>query len=162
MNFSGAFNSISIPSFAFTNTMHFTVPDSPPASFNATTINSTAIQLVWSEPPTPNGIIISYNITYNLSEMLASVLVDAEHGKKYVVTELDEYTVYRFEIFASTRVGPGPSTGAGAQTNETNKSSSISCQNIRYHNACMVNFMNCIQSLWSSTIVVHFMPSIND
>ena len=116
MNFCEAFNSISIPSFAFTNTMHFTVPDSPPASFNATAINSTAIQLVWSEPLTPNGIIISYNITYNLSEMLASVLVDTEYGKKYVVTELDEYTVYRFEIFASTRVGPGPSTQATART----------------------------------------------
>jgi len=116
MNFCGAFNSISIPSFAFTNTMHFTVPDSPPASFNVTAINSTAIQLVWSEPLTPNGIIISYNITYNLSEMLASVLVDTEYGKKYVVTELDEYTVYRFEIFASTRVGPGPSTQATART----------------------------------------------
>ena len=116
MNFCEAFNSISILSFAFTNTMHFTVPDSPPGSFNATAINSTAIQLVWSESLTPNGIIISYNITYNLSEMLASVLVDAEYGKKYVVTELDEYTVYRFEIFASTRVGPGPSTQATART----------------------------------------------
>ena len=96
------------------------------------------------------------------SETPTSVLVDARNGNSFLVTGLNEYTVYEFEIFASTRVGPGPSTEAVAQTHETSKSPSISCHTIGYHNACMVNFMNCIQSLWSSTIVVHFMPSIND
>ena len=118
-----------------------TVPTDPPASFNATAINSTAIELTWSQPPTPNGIIVSYNITYNMSEMidaesgsgsgssfivLVSVLVDAEDGNSYLMTGLNVYTVYTFEIFASTGVGPGPSTQVTARTHHTSKSA-ITC-----------------------------------
>ena len=112
-----------------------TVPADPPANFNATAINATAIQLTWSQPPTPHGIVVSYNITYNLSEMINtgsgsgndvlffnSVLVGGEDGNRYVVTGLNEYTVYQFEIFASTRVGPGPSTQATARTHHTSTS----------------------------------------
>ena len=122
-----------------------TVPADPPANFNATAINSTAIQLTWSQPPTPYGIVVSYNITYNLSEMintgsgsgsnvlfLNSVLVDAEEGNSYVVTGLNEYTIYQFEIFASTRIGPGPSTQATARTHDTSKPG-IDISNMRIH-----------------------------
>ena len=93
---------------------------------------------MWSEPPTPYGIVVSYNITYNLSdvieigsgmnllvmdftEMPVSLMVDAEDGNSYVVTGLNEYTIYQFEIFASTRIGPGPSTQATARTHATSK-----------------------------------------
>ena len=116
----------------------YLVPDNPPSNFIATAINSTAIQLTWSEPPTPYGVVVSYNITYNLSdvieigsgmnllvmdftEMPVLLMVDAEDGNSYVVTGLNEYTIYQFEIFASTRIGPGPSTQATARTHDTSK-----------------------------------------
>ena len=133
-------------SFRLTISFSLTVPTDPPASFNATAINSTAIELTWSQPPTPNGIVISYNITYNMSEMidagsgsgsgssflvLVSVLVDAEDGNSYLMTGLNVYTVYTFEIFASTRVGPGPSTQVTARTHHASKSA-ITCT-IVYH-----------------------------
>ena len=115
------------------------VPDNPPSNFTATAINSTAIQLLWSEPLTPYGVVVSYNITYNLSDVIeigsgmnllimdftampVSLMVDAEDGNSYVVAGLNEYTVYQFEIFASTRIGPGPSTQATARTHDTSKS----------------------------------------
>jgi len=98
---------------------YLTVPANPPAGFTAAANNSTAIQLTWFEPPTPYGIVVSYNITYNLSEVTVSVLVDAEDGNNYLVTGLNEHTAYAFEIFASTRVGPGPSTRATIRTPDT-------------------------------------------
>ena len=132
---------------------HSTVPAEPPANFNATAINSTAILLTWSEPPTPYGIVVSYNITYNFSEVQtdvgsgmisplvmdyteapASVLVDAGDGNSYLVTGLNEYTVYVFEIFASTRIGSGPSTQETARTQHTRKHRSLLlCEHQEFH-----------------------------
>ena len=54
-----------------------------------------------------------------------SVLVVAEDGNSYVVAGLDEYTIYEFEIFASTRIGPGPSTQATTRTHDTSKSGDL-------------------------------------
>ena len=58
--------------------------------------------------------------------VLVSVLVDAEDGNSYVVAGLNEYTVYTFEIFASTRVGQGPSTEVTARTHHASRSAIIS------------------------------------
>ena len=61
-------------------------------------------------------------ILENSFSVLNSVLVGAEDGNSYVVTGLNEYTIYQFEIFASTRIGPGPSTQATARTHHTSMS----------------------------------------
>ena len=118
---------------------HCIVPADPPANFSATAINSTAILLTWSEPPTPNGIVISYNISFsemptdigseinghnqsiNHTEPPVSLQVGARDDNSFLVTGLNEYTLYVFEIFASTRIGSGPSAWETARTHHTRK-----------------------------------------
>ena len=123
-----------------------TVPANPPAGFTAAANNSTAIQLTWSDPPTPYGIIVSYNISYNLSEVPVSVLVDAEDGNNYLVTGLNEHTVYSFEIFASTRVGPGPSARATIRTPDT---SNYSCSHAARLQILIAEFKEVIMNMLS-------------
>ena len=62
----------------------------------------------WSPPAVPNGEIISYTITYNLTGLPMSDVVS--NTTKYLVTGLDAYTFYEVTIFASTIVGNGPAT----------------------------------------------------
>ena len=118
---------------------HCIVPADPPANFSATAINSTAILLTWSEPPTPNGIVISYNISFsemptdigseinghnqsiNHTEPPVSLQVGAGDDNSFLVTGLNEYTLYVFEIFASTRIGSGPSAWETTRTHHTCK-----------------------------------------
>ena len=97
------------------------VPGDPPQEFYTAMVNSTAIRLTWNEPTTPNGIIVAYHIGYNRSANAnGSMTVDAEE-RHYTVGGLNEYTVYLFVIYASTRIGDGPSVHAVRRTNESCK-----------------------------------------
>lgn len=97
------------------------VPGDPPQEFSTAMINSTAIQLTWNEPLTPNGIIVAYHIGYNRSANTnESITVDAEE-LHYTVGGLNEYTAFLFVIYASTRIGNGPSVHAIGRTNESCK-----------------------------------------
>ena len=70
----------------------------------------------------PNGIVVAYSIIYNLSSSNDEyVSLDAQ-TTAYVVTNLNEFTVYNFTLYASTRVGAGPFTNLVARTNESCKS----------------------------------------
>ena len=62
----------------------------------------------WSPPAIPNGEIISYTITYNLTGLPLSVVV--LNATQYNITGLNAYTFYEVAISASTIVGAGPST----------------------------------------------------
>ena len=76
-------------------------------------------------PPTvPNGLIISYIITYNLTGVATSVVVQT--GEQYNITGLDAYSYYYFTVFASTVIGDGPPTQAVVQrTAVARKSDSV-------------------------------------
>lgn len=71
-------------------------------------MGSTYILLSWSPPAIPNGRIISYTITYNLTGQLTSVVV--EDREQYSVTGLEPFSYYQLTVFASTSVGDGPPT----------------------------------------------------
>jgi receptor-type tyrosine-protein phosphatase Q len=90
-------------------------PGDAPTNFKAVAVNSTSIQLTWDLPQLPYGNILSYNITYNTSYGNVSH-VQSSTELRLIVHGLEEYTWYRFEIFASTRVGAGPETYVIART----------------------------------------------
>jgi len=96
---------------------HPLVPGDPPSNFRATVVNSTTITLSWSEPLLPHGIITSYTITYNSSGTQILVMIDARDADNYLISTLDEFTVYEIFIHASTRIGPGPSASLTVTTN---------------------------------------------
>ncbi|XP_069618420.1 phosphatidylinositol phosphatase PTPRQ [Ranitomeya imitator] len=84
------------------------IPDDPPYNLSYRTLNSTSIQLLYSPPSSPNGVIKYYTIT---------CLDDAASAQHYnsstqsvIITELKKYSEYRVTVSASTAVGPGPRT----------------------------------------------------
>ena len=80
----------------------------PPTNFRLSVLNSTAIRLSWNSPLLPYGVLLSYSITYNASGGNISIVKNSSDPRYLVVAGLQEYTLYRFEIVASTRVGSGP------------------------------------------------------
>ena len=79
-------------------------------------VNVTAIRLMWSLPLLPYGILLSYTITYNVSNGNISIVVNATNPRNYLIAHLEEHTWYRLELFASTRVGSGPYTTLTTRT----------------------------------------------
>lgn len=58
-----------------------------------TVINATALQVEWTEPEQPNGVIISYNIL--LDDM--SIYTNNISGT-FIVVNLLPFTVYSFQV----------------------------------------------------------------
>jgi receptor-type tyrosine-protein phosphatase Q len=91
-------------------------PGDAPTDFLSTVVNSTAVKLTWNEPLLPYGVLISYNITYNTSDSNISRFEYATDPREVVIGGLEEHTRYRFEIFASTRIGRGPAVSLITRT----------------------------------------------
>ena len=79
-------------------------------------MNSTAIKLTWDEPLLPYGVLLSYTITYNISNGNISVDQNSTDPREVVVADLEEHTRYTFVIVASTRIGSGPSASVTTRT----------------------------------------------
>ena len=88
------------------------MPGDPPANFTAHVLNSTSILLLWSEPTFPNGEILSYTVSISPLDVF-NLNADT---LEYLFTGLEEDTSYTFEIYASTKVGNGPSSEVIART----------------------------------------------
>ena len=88
------------------------VPGDPPANFTAHVLNSTSILLQWSKPTFPNGEILSYIVSISPLDVL-NLNADT---LEYLFTGLEEDTSYSFEIYASTKVGNGPSSKVSVTT----------------------------------------------
>ena len=103
------------------------VPSGPPANFNATAITSTSIIASWELPPADdrNGIITGFKLFYKKKDSLGSQTIEPINNgsiRNKVVTGLDEYTEYEFQVLAYTSVGDGPkSSKKYERTNEDGK-----------------------------------------
>ena len=95
------------------------VPEDPPTNVEASAVSATTILLTWSEPLTPNGVIISFTISYSLFGSQEVIVVN--NTESYLAAGLEADTVYVFELYASTRVGPGPSAQIQERTIESGK-----------------------------------------
>jgi len=102
-----------------THTHKHTAPHDAPTYFSGLTLNSTAVFLSWSSPTLPYGIIISYTITYSASSNdTQDIRLAGNETTNYTVQGLNEDTIYRFAVYASTRIGAGPSDEVTARTDE--------------------------------------------
>jgi len=90
----------------------FLVPEVP-TNFSAVAVSSTAIQLSWSAPAAPNGILLSYTVAYadmndDLSSNNSYVFVVYDNNTfGDIVTGLNEHTPYVYSISANTIAGSG-------------------------------------------------------
>ena len=78
---------------------------------------------MWSDPSTPNGIVVSFTIIYHPINIVSHQpgTAIAQNMQQFVVDGLNGDTVYVFRVFASTRVGPGPSAETMTRTDQSSK-----------------------------------------
>ena len=104
------------------------------SSLSATT-GVVQLTISWSPPSEPNGIITSYQVSYNISGVL-----DYKHNTsatQHILRDLAPNTAVTFSVRAYTIIGPGE-----AVTNDA------STTNIR-----MINRKNCIYGIYFSRYI---------
>ena len=77
------------------------IAPSPPLNVNATTINSTAIQVSWNPPNITNGIIRYYTLVYGRNDSSEIQQLNSTDITT-VVTALDPFRTYVFYVLAFT------------------------------------------------------------
>jgi receptor-type tyrosine-protein phosphatase Q len=91
-------------------------PATSPRSVQMTQVHATNLTLSWSDPTTPHGIITGYSVRYNASD--GNMTSFTTIVKSATLEDLNEYTVYKIEVSASTRVGFGPYARIHARTGQ--------------------------------------------
>ena len=83
------------------------------------TVSSTAVNVTWLAPVTPNGLVHHYTVTYrpvqslsgqNVSSTQPTTVSTTDNSTQTVLTNLLKATSYSFTLTAYTVVGPGPSS----------------------------------------------------
>ena len=97
----------------------FSAPN-PPLNVNATTVNSTAIQISWDQPDITNGVIRYYTVVYRLNDSsLATELNSTD--TMIVVADLDPFNNYVFYVLAFTVASSDPSDNVTAMTEQSGR-----------------------------------------
>ena len=102
-------------------------PSKAPVGFSLIGKTSTSVTASWQLPPADdrNGVITGFKVFYKKKSIGGSqimVLVNNGSTLTRVVSGLDEYTEYEFQVLAYTSVGDGPkSTVKSERTEEDGK-----------------------------------------
>ena len=76
-------------------------------------LSSKSISVTWNEvpPADQNGIIMSYNITYqSLTENHSNSTTVNYTVRQVTLSDLKEFVNYSITVFASTKIGDGPAS----------------------------------------------------
>ena len=85
-----------------------------PTNVMATADSSTEVTVEWGEPETPNGIIIQYSISYNLTG--SDIINVTGTSRTVTIGDLLPFTFYEFTVVAFTvEMGPGASDSVQTQ-----------------------------------------------
>ena len=104
-------------SLVMIQTVFIAGPSDGPQNLIRAVLGPRTIMLQWSEPATPNGIITGYTLTISNASGTDEVSLSGT-DLNYRAENLNEFTVYTFNVTASTRVGDGPTTMTVARTDE--------------------------------------------
>jgi len=99
------------------NTYHFFLAPDLVGSLHFEDVSDRSVNVVWSPPLHTNGHLTGYTVSYSIRDRpetthLVNVTSDIT---SIVIDQLQATTHYKFEVFAWTKVGPGPSRIATIQ-----------------------------------------------
>ena len=93
--------------------------DAPTVATSETTAST--ILITWEAPVIPNGILLSYTVSYNLTSENVTLNVNASSSTQLTITGLDAYTYYECRITAETKAGSGPAISVIIRTAESSE-----------------------------------------
>lgn len=95
----------------------FLVPDLV-GSLHFEDVSDRSVNVVWSVPLHTNGHLIGYTVSYYIRDRPETVqMVNTTSDiTSIIIDHLQATTHYKFEVFAFTKVGPGPSRVATIQS----------------------------------------------
>ena len=91
----------------------FSEPTAAPSNVRGHNTSSTSILVEWDDVPAydQNGIIMSYNITYqSLTENHSNSTTVNYTVRQVTLSDLKEFVNYSITVFASTKIGDGPAS----------------------------------------------------
>ena len=101
----------------------YSVPSESPDVVSSAAVDSTTIEMTWTEPPinTHNGIILSYNIIVTVTNTMDTISVNTI-STSVNITGLHPFYMYSLRVAGVTRYGAGPySDGVSVTTLEDGK-----------------------------------------
>lgn len=95
-------------------------PESPPQDVEVIDVTASEINLKWSPPEKPNGIIVAYEVLYKNTDTL---FMKNTSTTNIILRDLKPYNLYNISVRSYTRFGHGNQLSSllSVRTSETGK-----------------------------------------